>query len=601
MKGLVPIAFLFVGAGASYTSQPWHVLNVTVGGRLRASTPIALPCFTSYGGLMNSVDDARCATVREEWKTGGLRTNFPGAFMNLQSEACLSEPADQCLVDNTVTPAGIPASNATCNQGSVPSYYIEITKGSDVTAALKFAKEHQVTLSVKNAGHDYMTRNSGKGTLSLWTHNLQDMEYHDVFIPQGCKDDVGRVMVVGAGTPSGDAHIFADKHDSVILGPYSPTVAASGGWLLGGGHGVLGPVYGMGADRVVEFQIVTPDGKERTVNACQDPDLFFALRGGGGSSFGVVLRATHSVIPRNPIAFADVHLPSNISSDTALEWIELLVDESLEWGRQGWGGHVAGTYVTHFNPLPDYVSDNGTKARASFQRVTDFALAHGGTSNVAVYPNWLYIWNTFLLPLDTMQGGNMGMGSSRLIPDELFATEEGKEKLMSYFRSIAEIGFNPVNFYTPVSTPFVYQRLQDPKGFANKTFGTSLTPAWYRSLWHLQTIGSMAWNSSYEDRVHFVTNLTNSTVQLEALAGPNAGSHFNEANPFMTGWQESYYGRENYEKLLKIKAKYDPENILTCWKCIGFQDKKDIPSSRYHCQGKLQQDVYKNLGLKPSS
>ncbi|KAK5631397.1 hypothetical protein RRF57_007111 [Xylaria bambusicola] len=310
----------------------------------------------------------------------------------------------------------------------------------------------------------------------------------------------------------------------------------------------------MGADRVVEFQIVTPDGKERTVNACQNPDLFFALRGGGGSSFGVILSATHSVIPREPIAFADVHLPSNISSETALEWIKLLVDESLEWGRQGWGGHVAGTYVTHFNPTSDYVSDNGTKARVSFQRVTDFALSHGGTSNVAVYPNWLYIWNAFLLPLDTMQGGNMGMGSSRLIPDELFATEEGKEKIMSYFRSIAEIGFNPVNFYTPVTTPFTYQRLQDPESFATRTFGTSLTPAWYYSLWHLQTIGSMAWNSSYEDRVNFVTNLTNSTVQLEALAGPDAGTHFNEANPFMTGWQESYYGRENYEKLVKIKS-----------------------------------------------
>jgi hypothetical protein len=446
-----------------------------------------------------------------------------------------------------------------------------------------------------------MTRNSGKGTLSLWTHNLQHMEYRNSFVPQGCKDDVGRVMIVGAGTPSGDAHVFADKHDSVILGPYSPSVAVSAGWLLGGGHGVLGPVYGMGADRVVEFQIVTPDGKQRIVNACQNPDLFFALRGGGGSSFGVVLSATHSVIPRKPIAFADIHLPSNISTDTALAWIKLLVDESLEWGRQGWGGHVAGTYVTHFNPLSDFISDDGTKARASFERVTNFALAHGGTSNIAVYPNWLYIWNKFLLPLDSMQGGNMGMGSSRLLPDELFATEEGKEKIMSYLRSIAEIGFNPVNFYTPVTTPFVYQRLQDPKSYATKDFGTALTPAWYRSLWHMQTIGSMAWNSSYQDRLRYVTNLTNSTVQLEALAGPDAGTHFNEANPFMTGWQESYYGRENYNKLLKIKAKYDPENILTCWKCIGFQDKKDIASSRYHCQGKLQQDVYENLGLKPSS
>lgn len=152
MKTLFPIGSLLVGASASYASQPWQALNATVGGRLRASTPVALPCFTSYEGTLSTVDDARCTTVREDWKTAGLRTNFAGAFMNLQSEACLSEPADQCLVDNTVTPAGLPASNATCNQGSIPSYYIEITKGSDVTAALKFAREHNVTLSVKNSG-----------------------------------------------------------------------------------------------------------------------------------------------------------------------------------------------------------------------------------------------------------------------------------------------------------------------------------------------------------------------------------------------------------------------------------------------------------------
>ena len=152
MKAFVPFTSLSVGGGASSASQPWHMLNATIKGRLRASTPIALPCFASYSGMINSVDEARCTTVREDWKTGQLRTNFPGAFMNLQSETCLSEPSDQCLVDNSVTPAGMPASNATCNQGSVPSYYIEVTKGSDVTAALKFARAHNVTLSVKNSG-----------------------------------------------------------------------------------------------------------------------------------------------------------------------------------------------------------------------------------------------------------------------------------------------------------------------------------------------------------------------------------------------------------------------------------------------------------------
>lgn len=61
----------------------------------------------------------------------------------------------------------------------------------------------------------------------------------------------------------------------------------------GGGHSVLSPVYGLGVDRVLQYKIVTPDGQLRTANECQNSDLFWALRGGGGGTFGVVLEATH--------------------------------------------------------------------------------------------------------------------------------------------------------------------------------------------------------------------------------------------------------------------------------------------------------------------
>lgn len=77
---------------------------------------------------------------------------------------------------------------------------------------------------------------------------------------------------------------------------------------------MLSPVYGMGVDRVVsvlptyatllydltssiqlEFKVVTPDGQLRVANQCQNTDLFWALRGGGGGTFGVVLEATSRV------------------------------------------------------------------------------------------------------------------------------------------------------------------------------------------------------------------------------------------------------------------------------------------------------------------
>ncbi|KAI5918951.1 hypothetical protein F4810DRAFT_528981 [Camillea tinctor] len=592
MKSSEPFFSLLISIGVGVHASPWSSLNETLGGRLRVATPLALPCFTKYGDKPNGVDESFCTTIREEWKTNDLRVSTAGSFMNLQSEMCLSDPEDQCLIDNTVSPASIPSGNSTCNQGSIPSYYIQVACAEDVAAAFKFAEEYDIRLTIKNSGHDFMTRNSGKHSLSLWTHHLQDLSYSKSFIPQGCREDVGAVMTVGVGVDGNTAHYFADEHDSMIIGPYSPTVTVSAGWVMGGGHGVLAPVYGLGVDRVVEFRIVTPDGVERMVNACQDPDLFWALRGGGGGTFGVVLSATHRVEPKVPLAFADIHLPPNITADTALAWIQILVEESLDWGQAGWGGHVGGTFVTHFNPLPTLTRDNSTAARAAFRRPVDFALAHGGTANVAVYTGWLEIWERFLLPLDGEQGGNAGMGSSRLLPPDLFATPEGHAQILEYIRTAQTLGFDPVNFYTPVSTPFTYGRIKDvtPANDSDVGRGTSVHPAWYRSLWHLQTIGSMAWNSSYAQRLGFLTNLTAATRAAEGLAGPYAGTHFNEANPFADGWRESYWGGENYERLLEIKKRYDPKGLLKCWKCIGFED-EDVASDRFRCQGKLQEDV----------
>lgn len=67
--------------------------------------------------------------------------------------------------------------------------------------------------------------------------------------------------------------------------------------VQGGGHSALSPSLGLGVDRVLEFKIVTADGVLRTANQCQNTDLFFALRGGGGGTFGVVLESTFVVSP----------------------------------------------------------------------------------------------------------------------------------------------------------------------------------------------------------------------------------------------------------------------------------------------------------------
>lgn len=74
---------------------------------------------------------------------------------------------------------------------------------------------------------------------------------------------------------------------SITLGAFS-SVGVAGGFAMGGGHGPLGPKYGLAVDNVLQFRIVTADGTVRVANSAQNTDLFYALRGGGGGVFGVV-------------------------------------------------------------------------------------------------------------------------------------------------------------------------------------------------------------------------------------------------------------------------------------------------------------------------
>ncbi|GAP82512.2 putative isoamyl alcohol [Rosellinia necatrix] len=576
---------------AAQSRAEWDALNATVNGRLRVNTPLALPCFSFYNGSPTGANEESCAAIRENYTRGDFLADHASGYYYSQGGICLSDPLDECVLDPSPHPAGAPAPGASCNQGGVPSRYIEVRESSDITAAFEFSRITGVPLAVKNSGHDFMTRSSQKGALMLWVYTLKGMTHHDDFVPQGCEPEsgTGRAMTIATGVSTQEALVFASAHNSTVIVGYSPDLAISGGWVLGGGHSVLSPVYGLGVDRVVEFKVVTSDGILRVANRCQHPDLFWALKGGGGGTFGVVLEATHRVEPAMPIAVAHITLPTEATVDTSLQWIELMARESLRWGEEGWGGHVAGLWMTHMNPLPRMTNlgDGGAAAQKSVQAATDFALSVGGTSVVEVLPDFLSVWNKYIA---TNTGGSLArVLSSRLIPRTLFSDEEGIQRIMGYIRAVQELGFDPRALYVPVDTPFVARHSVSRR--TNETAGTetSVHPAWYKSLWSLSAGVTIPWNVTYPARLQNMTTLTKATLLSEQLTGTEGAAYPNEANPFAQKWRMSWWG-ENFERLLEAKRRYDPDSLLKCWKCVGFED-ADIGSDRYRCQGKLQQDI----------
>jgi len=132
----------------------------------------------------------------------------------------------------------------------------------------------------RNTGHDFNGRSTGAGSLSVWTHFLKDFEY----LPEYTQGEYsGRAGRVGVGVETWEAYQLMDRYNITMVVAGAGTVGTFGGWTAGGGHSVLSSTYGFGADQPLALEVITADGRFVTASPTSHPDLYFALRGGGGS------------------------------------------------------------------------------------------------------------------------------------------------------------------------------------------------------------------------------------------------------------------------------------------------------------------------------
>ena len=232
---------------------------------------------------------------------------------------------------------------------SAPSTYAVLAASSaDVAAAVNFAREHQVRLVVKGAGHSYIGASNAPDSLLIWTRpNLRAIELHDSFVPQGAAGLVEpeTAVSVGAGAIWMDAyHAVTTLAGRYVQGGGCTTVGVAG-LVQGGGFGSFSKGFGTAAANLLEAEVVTADGTVRVANAVQNPDLFWALKGGGGGTFGVVTRLTLRTHPL-PDYFGAVLATITATSDGAyLTLVEQMIsfyrDHLLNphWGEQITFGH----------------------------------------------------------------------------------------------------------------------------------------------------------------------------------------------------------------------------------------------------------------------
>ncbi|MGA9573396.1 MAG: FAD-binding oxidoreductase [Lysobacterales bacterium] len=166
-----------------------------------------------------------------------------------------------------------------------PALIARCANTADVQHAVTFATEHNLLLAVRGGGHSWPGKSVCDKGLMI---DLADM--HTV-----TADPVKRRAYAQGGALLNGLDTAALHHGLVTTaGVVSHT--GVGGFTLGGGFGRLNRKYGLAVDNLVSVRLVTADGQIRTVNAEQEPDLFWAVRGGGGN-FGVATEFEYRLHP----------------------------------------------------------------------------------------------------------------------------------------------------------------------------------------------------------------------------------------------------------------------------------------------------------------
>ena len=544
---------LVSGAASIATTADWETLANRVSGNLHTVVPFAQSCFSTFNGQNVSVNQSECAEIQKNYNDGIVRTNQYAGFYHTYGDGCLSNATNQCIL-NPDNPYASTAGES-CNYGILSSYYIEVTCAADVQAAYTFARDTGTALSIKATGHDYMTRSSLAGSLALWTRNLKDMTFHPTFIPAGqlsTEHSPVQAITLGGGVNGNEAQAFAAANNVTILTASSPTVAINGGWSLNGGHSVLTPVLGMGSDRILELTIVTPDGELRVCNAVQNSDLFWALRGAGGGAFGVVLNVTVKAEPILPLSLAIMNIPTTV--DNQAPFLELLINSTEVWARDGWGGPMSASSIVLVNPLMDLEA-----ATASMADASAFVQANNGTVTIRHFDAFYDFYSQYIAP--SVQGTGYGnLLDFRVIPKSMHTTAEGRAKLLDYLMAQVQANFTVSLFQT---APSNYNNSGDASG-------SSVHPAWRNSYWLIGGSIEYAWNATRAEREQAARAIQQHSIDLVALA-PDGCAYPNEANPWQQNWESEFWG-SNYARLAAIKQKYDPKSLLNCWRCVGFKE-----------------------------
>jgi FAD/FMN-containing dehydrogenase len=477
-------------------------------------------------------------------------------------------------------------------------YAVAAEDAHDVAAAVNFARRHNLRLVVKGGGHSYFGASNAPDSLLVWTRSMNKVAMAGAFVAQGCPPDSAQPAVhVGAGAMWADAYAEVTTRGGRYVQGGGCTTVGVAGLVQGGGFGNFSKGFGTAAANLIEIEVVTADGVVRIANACTNPDLFWALKGGGGGSFGVVTRLTlrtHAL----PEFFGAVFGEITAASDDA--WRALVARFVEFYGaslfNQHWGETVS--FKDGKTLKLSMVFQGLDQAQAQAVWAPFFAWARERKEYSFAEPAVMAIparhfWNPQffqkhapgLTTLDARPGAS---------PDHHFWTGDGEQA--GWFIHGYQSAWLPSGLLAQqqqarlvdalcaassqwdVALHFNKGIAGAPKAALDATRDTAMNPAVLDAFALAIIAGGggpafpgMPGAAVDEDRARRSATRIRGAMEALLKSAPNAGAYVSESDYFQARWQDAYWGG-NYARLARIKAAVDPGGLFFVHHGVGSED-----------------------------
>jgi FAD/FMN-containing dehydrogenase len=538
----------------------WEQLKAAVGGRLEAVRPLMAPC-------AESAVAAACGVL----------------LKNLRNPFFVGDQVGGTQVSGYMD-AWTPAPSA---------YAISARSTADVVAGVKFASKHDLRLVVKGAGHSYQGTSNAPDSLLIWARAMNAVTLHDGFVPQGCE---GRVTPVPAVSAQSGA-VWIDLYHAVTTlgGRYVQgggcTDVGVAGLVQSGGFGSFSKGFGTAASSLLEAEVVTADGQVRIVNACQDAELFWALKGGGGGSWGVVTRVTlrtHELPRHFGAAWCKVKASD---ADAYRRLIARFVDFYAEalfnphWGEQaGFGPDLTLKISMVCQGL------DSAQAQALWAPFFDWVRERSEAYSFEEAPGawagdargwWRIEGNGSMIP-DTREGAPKHHGWWKGDQDQVGAWLHGYDSLWLPAALLRASERPRLVLALLEASRFKHLDLHFNKGLAGappaaiaRSRDTATNPAVCEAFALVIIADGEA--PAYPGLARTPPDLAAArrnarNIDLAAAAlrkvAPNAGSYVSESSFFNADWKREFWGG-NAARLEAVKAKYDPQGLFFVHHGIG--------------------------------